>query len=120
MTATPAADLATLDFARALDLLALRDALTAHYAEHGSFPRTSGGVETLCDDPDDAGCALAEVNDALKFNDGAEPYWYVSDGQTYTLIARASLEQPSGQSCPARLPGPLADGPVMCMFGRGD
>jgi len=119
-TATPAADPATLDFARALDLLAVREALSGYYAEFGAFPSTDGALETLCDRADDAGCALREFNAELSFNDGKTPYWYASDGSLYTLVARAELEQPEGQSCPDELPDGLSSGPVMCMTGEGD
>ena len=119
-TATPAADPATVDFARALDLLAVRDALAAYRNERGSYPDTGGVIETLCAEGGDAGCALSALNDDLATNDGTQPYWYVSDGASYTLVARAELEQPEGQVCPAVLPEALEDGPVMCMTGRGE
>jgi hypothetical protein len=120
--ATPAAtaDAATLDFARALDLLAIKDALSAYHDEHGAVPDTGGEVVTLCEDPSDAGCALSDFDDALRFHDGTSPYWYVSDGATYTLIAMAAEEQPSGQPCPSTLPAALSSGPIMCMSGEGE
>jgi hypothetical protein len=117
---TATVDAATLDFARALDLLAIRDALSAYHEEYGDVPDTGGEVVTLCEEPDDAACALSDFNDELAFDDGVSPYWYASDGATYTLIARAAEEQPSGQSCPSRLPAALSDGPVMCMTGEGE
>jgi ABC-type transport system substrate-binding protein len=119
-TTTVEADPATLDFARALDLLAVREALSAYDVEHGAFPDSSGEIGTLCAQANDPGCALIEFNSGLKFGDGESSYWYASDGSTYTLIARAEMEQPDGQSCPSELPDALTNVPVMCMTGEGD
>lgn len=119
-TPTATVDGATLDFARALDLLAVRQALAAYSGEHGNVPSSGGEVVTLCAHTDDVGCALSDFNETLAFNDGTSPYWYVSDGATYTLVAKASTDQPSGQSCPSALPAALSGGPVMCMTGEGE
>jgi hypothetical protein len=119
-TAQPTADPVTLDFARALDLGAIRDALAAYRREHGSFPSTGGDVVTLCAATGDVGCGLRAIKQDLRFDDGASPYWYASDGSEYTLIARASLEQPTPQDCPDALPGELQPGPLMCMRGQGE
>lgn len=119
-TPEPTADPVTADFARTLDLAAARDALGAYHEANGVFPSTNGDVTTLCDDAADAGCALASIDADLSFDDGDDAYWYASDGQTYTLIARAALSQPGEQPCPDNLPAQLASGPVICMTGRGD
>lgn len=119
-TPAPTADPVTADFARTLDLAAARDALGAYYRANGAFPATNGGVTTLCDDAADAGCVLSSMDVELSFDDGDDPYWYASDGRTFTLIARAALSQPGEQPCPENLPAQLASGPVICMTGRGD
>mgnify|MGYP001608768861 CR=1 FL=1 len=116
-----AADGLALDYARALDLGRLRDALSAYYARYARYPDTSGGVETLCGTLRSAGCDLREVAASVKsdvaFGDGEAPYWYQSDGATYfVLVARASLAQ-GDAVCPASLPEPLREGPVMCLRG---
>lgn len=119
-TPTAGVDAATLDFARTLDLLAIRDALGAYYDEYGNFPNSGGEVVTLCEEPGEVGCALTDFDNDLAFDDGTATYWYASDGAAYTLIARVSLEQPDGQTCPDELPATLSDGPVICMTGEGE
>ncbi len=122
-TATPedAADGLTLDYARALDLGRLRDALGAYYAQYARYPDTSGEVAMLCGTLRSAGCDLREVAASVKadvaFSDGEMAYWYQSDGATYfVLIARASLAQDE-TACPSSLPELLSEGPVMCLRG---
>ena len=124
-TATPppapaAADPVALDFARALDLNSVRDALIAYEARNGAFPSTGGGLTTLCASKNDRGCALREVAAGVPFNDGLAPYWYASDGRTYTLAARAALPQADTSQCPDALPPELSDTPIMCTSGRAD
>jgi hypothetical protein len=116
---TAVVDDVTLDFARGLDLGSIRNALIAHYASHGSFPDTDGVVTELCASPDDVGCALQEIDANVPTDDGDSPYWYVSDGSTYTLIAVAALPQADTSSCPSALPEALAGEQLMCTSGRG-
>jgi hypothetical protein len=118
---TPSAtDPVTLDFARALDLNAIRDALIAYEARNGAFPSTGGGLTTLCATKNDRGCDLREVNAGVPFSDGPAPYWYASDGRTYTLVARAALPQGDTSMCPDTLPPELSDTPIMCTSGKAD
>ena len=115
-----ATDPVTLDFARALDLNAIRDALIDYEVRNGAFPSTGGALTTLCATKNDRGCALREVNAGVPFNDGVAPYWYASDGGTYTLVARAALPQGDTSRCPDALPPELSDTPIMCTSGRAD
>lgn len=115
------ADGLTLDYARALDLGRLRDALGAYYAQYTRYPDTNGEVAMLCGTLRSVGCDLRAVAALVKadapFGDGETPYWYQSDGATYfVLVARASLAQ-DRTACPLSLPEPLSEGPVMCLRG---
>jgi len=122
ITPTPSAtiDPVALDFARALDLNTIRDALIAYEARTGAFPSTGGGLTTLCATPNDRGCALKQINGGLPVSDGLAPYWYGSDGRTYVLVARAAIPQADTSMCPDVLPPELSDTPLMCTAGRAD
>lgn len=115
------ADGLALDYARALDLGRLRDALGAYYAQYARYPDTTSEVAMLCGTLRSAGCDLREVAAFVKadvaFSDGEMAYWYQSDGATYfVLIARASRYQDE-TACPSSLPEPLRGSPVMCLRG---
>jgi hypothetical protein len=117
-TETPDADSVQLDFVRALELGTIRDALTAYADDNGAFPSTNGELVVLCDaDGDGPGCVLTAYNTGVPFNDGLSPYWYASDGVTFTLVGIAALPQPSNGDCPAELPSALSNAHVMCMNG---
>jgi hypothetical protein len=116
-TGTPDVDSVALDFGRALDLGTIRDTLTQYYDANGAYPDTNGELVVLCVDDEGPGCVLAQYNADVPFDDGLSPYWYQSDGETWTLVARAALEQANNGSCPAPLPDELTNAPVMCMNG---
>jgi hypothetical protein len=118
-TATPVPDPVTFDFARALDLLKVGQTLEAYFDENGAYPESGGEVVTLCEQTGDPGCVLTTIVVDVPFDDGEEPYWYVSDGATFTLIARAALTQEDTSACPDELPDALAALPVMCASGTG-
>jgi hypothetical protein len=93
------------DQRRRNDLLILLDALGKHRAAQGSYPTTSGNVQTLCAYQDfDVGCDLAQYTggevplDPLDDPVGAG-YWYSSDGQTGRLYASLEVDVPAEQQC---------------------
>jgi hypothetical protein len=95
-TATPAEideDAEARDGTRQFHLTGLAEALEEYEAAEGEFPGTNGAVQTLCVFEDiDAGCALLDVIDEIPEDPlGRNPengYWYVSDGESFTLYAR--------------------------------
>ncbi|MHB8375526.1 MAG: hypothetical protein ACYDEB_01025 [Dehalococcoidia bacterium] len=105
-----------LDARRQLDLASVRDALTAYTVFFGAYPSTGGVLKTLCSLPTDTGCQLARYAAALPSSDGLFPYWYASDGQSFTLLARVQTP-PEKDDCPGGLPSPLARAPVYCVRG---
>jgi hypothetical protein len=117
---TPVPDPVTFDYARALDLLKVGKALDAYYEQHGTYPDSEGEVTTLCDETGDPGCVLTTVMIDVPFDDGNDPYWYLSDGSTFTLVARSALSQEDTTACPADLPPAITGVPVMCAAGTGD
>jgi hypothetical protein len=117
MTQEPEVDDVTRDFARAIDLGSIRDTLHPYRDRFGSFPETGGELTTLCESEADAGCALTAINPRVPFDDGELPYWYVSDGRVFTLVARAALPQANNGACPGDLPPSLEGVPIMCMNG---
>jgi hypothetical protein len=116
-TATPAENI-WADSQRLLDLANVRDALQTYRARNGAYPSTDGDFSTLCARSLDAGCLLLSVAPDLKAGDGDEPYWYASDGATYTLLAVVSA-QPETSGCPADLPAELRGRPVACVSTGG-
>jgi hypothetical protein len=116
-TATPAENI-WADSQRLLDLANVRDALQTYRARNGAYPSTDGDFSTLCARSLDAGCLLLSVAPDLKAGDGDEPYWYASDGTTYTLLAVVSAP-PETSGCPADLPAELRGRPVACVSTGG-
>ncbi|MCH9003303.1 MAG: type II secretion system protein GspG [Planctomycetes bacterium] len=81
------------DVIRVQDLTALQGALQEYMDDQGSYPNTGGVLETLCEASDlDAGCELERTLNPLPEDPlgdpGANGYWYISDGETYTLYAQ--------------------------------
>ncbi len=105
-----------LDARRELDLASVRDALNAYAVFFGTYPSTGGVLRTLCAQPTDVGCTLRKYAATLPTNDGTFPYWYASDGQSFTLLARVQAAPATG-ACPGGLPAPLAREPVYCVRG---
>ena len=102
-----------LDWRRLLDLDANSAALEMYRARYGVYP-SSEGFTTFCSLAYDPGCLVTFVTTKASASDGTYPYWYWSDGKTYTLFAR--VEMPIvGNRCPDEVPPPLADTPVFCL-----
>jgi hypothetical protein len=112
-TATPTAGEILADAVRTLDLAAWADALAVHRERTGSYPSSRAQFVRLCAAPSDPTCELRSIDPALKFGDGVVPYWYRSDGTSYTLVTHVLFE-PDDNSCPDDLPAHLAEGPIAC------
>jgi hypothetical protein len=117
-TPVPTVSAASLaDTKRLLDLDALSVALERFQAWVGAYPTTGGAYQTVCTRAQDAGCVLLRSEPELSLVDGeGEPYWYQSDGTTYTLLAGVVVA-PANSKCPAALPQALASLPVACITG---
>jgi hypothetical protein len=110
-----AADVA-LDTRRRDDLASVAGALDAYRAKAGVYPSTQGDFATLCVRAFDAGCLLTTVTKQLAASDGAYPYWYQSDGKTYTLFTRLQTAM-DANGCPAQAPPALASVSIYCLSG---
>lgn len=106
------------DARRRADLAALADLLETYRSRNGTYPTTQGYFNTVCTQAFDAGCLLTTVSKQLPVTDGTHPYWYRSDGASYTLFAYADAK-PAQDDCPAALPPALAGGPVICLNSGG-
>jgi hypothetical protein len=112
----PSATDAELDTRRRDDLSAAAAALETYRAKHGGYPPTNDEFGTLCAQAFDAGCLLTTVTNHLAASDGTYPYWYRSNGTTYTLFTR--LQTPlADDGCPSQIPPALASMPVFCLSG---
>lgn len=96
------------DATRRLDLEALRKALDEYREEHGSYPETSGNIQSLCVYRElDAGCNLEDsLEPPLPEDPLGDPltngYWYMSDGDSFVLIAQQEASTaPPEAACPA-------------------
>lgn len=112
--ATPSAD----DTRRTADLAALRDLLETYRSRNGAYPTTEDYILTLCATAWDAGCLLTTVSSHVPASDGQHPYWYRSDGASYTLFAIVDAPPDRGD-CPSQLPQALSGGPVLCVRSTG-
>jgi len=118
-TPTPAQPAASpADARRRGDLAALADLLETYRSRNGSYPTTQGYFNTVCTQAFDAGCLLTTVSKQLPATDGTHPYWYRSDGASYTLFAYADAK-PAQDDCPSALPPALAGGPLICLNSGG-
>ena len=104
------------DARRELDLASVAGALDAYATFFGKYPSTGGSVQTLCAQPSDAGCTINRYSTNLPLSDGTQPYWYASDGRTYTLLAHVAVP-PAEDRCPADLRQALRDASVFCLNG---
>jgi 4-amino-4-deoxy-L-arabinose transferase-like glycosyltransferase len=101
-TSGSAADQQDRDARRRSDLRSIADALAAHHQDHGSYPSTSGNVQTACAYPTlDRLCSFeAQIGDARLVDPRGHAtqlgYWYSSDGSSFTLYA--TLEKPPEQT----------------------
>jgi hypothetical protein len=106
------------DARRTADLAALRDLLETYRSRHGAYPTTESYILTLCTTAWDAGCLLTSVSSHVPASDGPHPYWYRSDGTSYTLFAIVDAPPPQ-DDCPPQLPPALSGGPVLCVSSPG-
>ena len=117
--ATSATTSTERDTQRRANLEEVSVALGKYHDKHGSYPSTSGNVQSLCAYPEDAGCALGKFlktlpSDSLGDNFG---YWYASDGSAYTLYTALESPPPDGL-CPDK-PEHLAEVQYLwCIAGR--
>jgi type II secretory pathway pseudopilin PulG len=112
----PSQEDAALDARRRSDLAAIAVALDAYRTRNGSYPSTQNDFATLCAQAFDAGCLLTTVTKQLPANDRTYPYWYQSDGTTYTLFSRLQTAV-ADSDCPAQTPPALANMPTVCLSG---
>ena len=113
---TPAYSDVLLDARRQLDLGTLADALERYRTQYGAYPATNNQFQTVCFNQFDTGCQLLSVTPNVPGSDGETPYWYRSNGRTFTLFAPAAIA-PSKDACPAEFPAALGDGPLYCLLG---
>lgn len=111
---TPSTD----DVRRSADLAALRDLLETYRSRNGAYPTTESYILTLCATAWDAGCLLTSLSSHVPASDGTHPYWYRSDGTSYTLFAMVDAP-PARGDCPSQLPPALSGGPVLCVSSPG-
>ena len=81
---TPAYSDVLLDARRQLDLGTLADALELYRTQYGAYPSTNNEFQTVCVNQYDAGCQLLSVTPKVSGSDGETPYWYRSNGRTFT------------------------------------
>jgi hypothetical protein len=115
-TPAPGLDVQLQDVRRQLDLASVRDSLVAYATYFGGYPSTGGVLTTLCQQSTDAGCAVVKFSTALPVSDGTTPYWYASDGHSFTLLARVQTP-PHVDYCPKGVPPALGAGPFYCIAG---
>lgn len=113
-TATPSYGDILADTQRLLELAKVRDALASYFDENESYPSTGGEFETVCEEAIDSGCALREVDSDVPSGFQDEPFWYQSDGASYTLFARVAVAQ-AESNCPDEIPPALEGGNVACI-----
>lgn len=115
-TVVPTATLAQvlLDSRRGLDLEKNRVALEKYRAKFGSYPSSGGLFTHFCSLAYEPGCQLLFVTKDISAEDGEFPYWYRSDGKTYTMFAEVGVPVMNSH-CPKELPPLLVDVPVLCV-----
>jgi type II secretory pathway pseudopilin PulG len=99
------------DAKRKEDLDRIRSALEEYNDEEDEYPSTGGNAQTTCNYPDiDALCKLKDLIDPIPTDPRGDPgtngYWYVSDGETFTLIAEMEL---AANATPERCDESLAE-----------
>ncbi|MBI5283709.1 MAG: hypothetical protein HY874_01315 [Chloroflexi bacterium] len=112
----PSPEDAALDARRRSDLVVIATLLETYRTRNATYPSTQNDFATLCAQAFDAGCLLTTVTKELPAKDGTYPYWYQSDGKTYTLFSRLQTAV-ADSSCPAQVPPALANMPTVCLSG---
>jgi hypothetical protein len=106
-----------VDFRRRLELAKVAEVLERYFDARGAYPSTAGVLQHVCSSPADAGCALVrDVDPTLPVGDGTTPYWYVSDGRTYTLLVGVETAASAG-GCYGAPPEVLGAGGAFCIGG---
>jgi hypothetical protein len=106
---TPTPDTAAVlrrDEQRQRDLEAVTILLARYHDANGAYP-ISGGVQTLCRYPNDAGCALDDVGTLPADPNPDATYWYESNGTNFVVYAQTE-NAPPASSCPDPIPQHLA------------
>ena len=119
-TATPSGptpEQVMLDARRLLDLDTVAKALETYRTQHGAYPSTENNPMTLCASGFDPGCLLLAIAPKLPATDGFRPYWYRSDGASYTLYTR--IETPDPAHVCSDEPLALGGGSVYCLKKQG-
>jgi hypothetical protein len=101
------------------DLEKLRSALLQYEATYGALPDNGGKLQTVCTyDVLDEGCKLGPFlspipNDPIGRNFG---YWYISDGESFTLIAlwEGDRPPPAKFTCPGRIRSQVQEESRIC------
>ncbi len=106
-----------LDSRRKLDLGELHDALEAYAGVFGKYPSTSGKLTTFCSMWTDAGCDVLTHGQGLPASDGFVPYWYASDGDSYTLMAYVR-DAPVIDECPDAVRSQIMEVSALCVSGQ--
>ena len=87
------------DAQRVADLEAVAGVLQQYREEHGAYPDTGGGIQTLCVFVElDEGCALNDI-DRIPAHDplgdaSVNGYWYASDGRSFVVYAQRETDGP--------------------------
>jgi hypothetical protein len=105
-----------LDARRLRDLGELRDAVNSYAHFFGKYPSTGGVFTTVCVLRTDPFCDVIAHGNGLPVNDGTLPYWYTSDGASFTLMAQVQT-WPDVDSCPDVVPPEVGQSPVACVVG---
>jgi len=101
------------DAERRSELARLAAALAGYKAQNGSYPSTSGNLQSACVyEEDDVLCRfkadLGKETFVDPFGDPFEDgYWYASDGESFTLYALLESAPAPGETCEG--PGDLGD-----------
>ncbi len=80
------------DQTRISDLYKIAVALQQYKSDKGKYPTTEGNLQSACAYVDlDALCKIKDYLDPIPSDPDGDPvtngYWYVSDGDTFTLVA---------------------------------
>ena len=110
------------DEIRRLDLEEIQAALAQYALENGAFPSTDGQRQSLCAYRSlDVGCSLEAIGH-VPFEDPLTDriqngYWFLSQSDSYIVIARRETDQDSPSNCPEGLFEPEFDRARLCVSG---
>lgn len=116
LTAEGRAQALARDRTRRQDLETISAALEQYAAANGSYPFSKGQVQTLCVYQGlDAGCEISEFLEVIPTDPLRGSYWYVSDGESYTLFAQQEAATRPNEGCPAEVPHLVNAGTLYCV-----